>query len=498
MSSCAAIEDACGVTVGEPIRALRRLLYCGEWVESHALHVFMLHAPDFLGYESAIAMASEHRDVVERGLSIKKAGNALIRLIGGREVHPINVRLGGFWRVPARRELQRLADQLERARELALDAVRWAGRLEFPELEEDYEFVALSHPTDYPLERGRLASSRGLDIAPHAYEQHFVEEQVPHSNALHSRLRDRGSYLVGPLARYALNSSKLSPVAREAAADAGLPEVCRNPFRSIVVRAVEVVYALDEAVRLIDGYEEPDSPAAEVPPRAATGFGWTEAPRGMLWHRYSLDDQGTILDARIVPPTSQNQRAIEQDLHALVRRNLDLSDEPLRLRCEQAIRNYDPLHLVCHALPLARRGSRVSTAVVVGVGNPWRRDDGAGLAVARGLRGRLPAGILVVEQEGEPTALLEAWSGADEAIVIDAVDSGPSPARSTVWTPSRNASPPSCSGAPRTRSASRRRSSWRGPSSAFRRVLRSTASRAGTMRPEVRSAPRSSGRSGSS
>ena len=106
MSACNAIEDACGVTVDGPLRDLRRMIYCGEWVESHALHIFMLHAPDFLGYESAIEMAKDHREVVEQALRIKKAGNELIRLIGGREVHPINVRIGGFYRVPTKAELQ--------------------------------------------------------------------------------------------------------------------------------------------------------------------------------------------------------------------------------------------------------------------------------------------------------------------------------------------------------------------------------------------------------
>ena len=342
LSACAAIEDACGVTVDEPIRLLRRLIYCGEWLESHALHVFMLHAPDFLGYDGVVAMAGDHREIVERGLQIKRSGNELIRVVGGREVHPINVRVGGFWRAPDKRELRSLIEPLERARENALETVRWTATLDFPDLETDHELVALSDPDEYPLERGQLVSSAGLDIEPREYEEHFVEEQVAHSNALHCSLSERGSYLVGPLARYGLASDRLSPLAREAAAEAGLGPVCRNPFQSILVRSVEILYALDEAIRIIDAYEQPDRPAVEVPPRAGTGYGWTEAPRGMLWHSYTLDAEGTILDAKIVPPTSQNQRTIEEDLRALVERNLSLSDESLQLRCEQAIRNFDP------------------------------------------------------------------------------------------------------------------------------------------------------------
>ena len=222
--------------------------------------------------------------------------------------------------------------------------------------------MALSDPDDYPLERGRLVSSGGLDIEPGEYEEHFVEEQVPHSNALHSRLRERGSYLSGPLARYGLTSDRLSPLAREAAAEAGLGPVCRNPFQSIVVRSVEILYALDEAMRIIDAYEEPDRPAVEVPPRAGTGYGWTEAPRGMLWHRYRLDDEGTILDAKIVPPTSQNQRTIEEDLRALVGGTSTWATSALRHALRAGDPQLRPLHLVRHALPRPGGGPRVTAA----------------------------------------------------------------------------------------------------------------------------------------
>ncbi len=337
-----AMEDALGVEVSEGIRVLRRLMYCGEWIESHALHVFLLHAPDFLGFESAWAMAREHRGEVEGGLRIKAMGNELLRTIGGRAIHPINVRVGGFYKAPGRSDLEALVPGLEEARELARRSVAWVGGLDFPDFEQDYEFCALRHPDHYAIEEGRLVSGSGLDIGPGEYEEHFTEMQVPHSTALQSRMSDGGTYFLGPMARYSLNSGQLSDPAREAAEDAGLGESCRNPFQSIVVRAVEILYAFDEAIRLIESYEPPDAPAVEVEPRAATGTGWSEAPRGMLWHRYRLDEDGSIVEATIVPPTSQNQARIEQDLFEFVRPRVELPDERLQWECEQAIRNYDP------------------------------------------------------------------------------------------------------------------------------------------------------------
>jgi len=342
MSACHAMEDACGVEVGGQLQALRRLLYCGEWIESHTLHVYMLHLPDFLGYESAIELARDHPETVAKALELKKIGNEVMTVVGGREVHPINVRVGGWYRAPRKKELQPLVEKLERAREIALETVRFTAALDFPDYEQDYELVALDRAGEYPIDLGRIVSNRGLDIAVSDYDDHFVEEHVEWSNALHSQLRERGSYLCGPLARFALGADRLTPVAAEAAREAGLEPGERNPFRSIVVRSVELVYAADEALRLIAEYEEPDAPAVEVEPRAGVGYGCTEAPRGILYHRYELDSDGTILDAKIVPPTSQNQRTIEEDLRGVVERSLDAPDDELALLCEQTIRNYDP------------------------------------------------------------------------------------------------------------------------------------------------------------
>ncbi len=342
MSSCHAMEDACGVKVDGQLRALRRLIYCGEWIESHVLHVAMLHAPDFLGYESAIHMAKDHPELVQKALKLKKIGNDLVTFLGGREIHPINVRVGGFYKVPTKSELQSLVEDLKWARDAAYDLVLWTGTLEFPDFEQDYEFVALRHPDEYPFNEGRLVSTKGLDIAIREYEEHFVEEHVEHSNALHSVIKGRGNYFVGPLARYNINFDKLPRSVQQAAKDAGLGPVCQNPFKSIIVRSIETLYACEEALRIISEYEMPERPYVEVHPRAGVGCGCTEAPRGILYHRYRIDDNGTILDAKIVPPTSQNQKTIESDLWHFVPKNINLSKDQLTWKCEQAIRNYDP------------------------------------------------------------------------------------------------------------------------------------------------------------
>ncbi|MGV7221961.1 MAG: Ni/Fe hydrogenase subunit alpha [Nitrospinales bacterium] len=342
MSAVHAMENALGINVQGPLRDLRRLLYCGEWIESHVLHIYMLHAPDFLGYQDAVQMAKDHKAIVERGLKLKKAGNEIVSLLGGREIHPINVRVGGFYKVFSKTELNSLSENLKWARDAALETVKWTAKLPFQDFEQDYEFVALKHSEEYPFNEGRLVSSKGLDIDVADYEEYFIEEHVEHSNALHSVLKGGGSYFVGPMARFNLNYDRLSPLAKQAAKEAGLNGECRNPFKSIIVRSIETLYACDEALRIIESYQKPEQPFIEAIPASGVGYAITEAPRGILYHRYKLDEKGKILDAKIVPPTSQNQKTIEDDLRRFVPQYIHLSQEELTWQCEQAIRNYDP------------------------------------------------------------------------------------------------------------------------------------------------------------
>jgi coenzyme F420-reducing hydrogenase alpha subunit len=341
---------------------LRRLFYCGEWIESHTLHIYMLSAPDFLGYDSAMALAEAQPEILRRGLRLKKAGNDIVELLGGRSIHPVSPRVGGFSKVPAPQDFRPLREVLLRAREDAVETVRWVSGFDFPAFERDVEFVALSHPGEYPMNEGRLRSTRGLDIGMSDYKDYFEETQVPHSHALHSAIRGRGSYVVGPLARINLNFDRLSPVAQEAARTSGAAFPNGNLFTSIVARALEVLHAVEESLGIIENYEMPERPYTAVPPLEpslqnpplppfsqggisgdpGSGSWITEAPRGILFHTYRIDEEGKVRAADIVPPTSQNLRSMEEDLRAYLPGILNAPSEEIAHRCEALIRNYDP------------------------------------------------------------------------------------------------------------------------------------------------------------
>lgn len=342
MSSMHAMENAVGVTLQGPHRELRRLAYCGEWIESHGLHIFMLHAPDFFGLHSGIELAKQFPDIVNKGLQLKKIGNEIMTLVGGREIHPVNFKVGGFYRSPTKAELLKLKDQLVWGRDVAVEAAHWVSKLNFPNYEEDYEFVSLSHPSEYPINEGRIISNRGLNISMQEYEDHFEEKQVPHSTALQSVIKGRGAYQVGPLARFNLCYDQFSPLVKQVAESINFKPVCNNPFKSIIARTLEVLYCFDESLRIIDNYTPPTEPYLQVPVKSATGQACTEAPRGMIYHRYAVDADGLIEHAKIVPPTSQNQLMIELDLKKFIQPQFHLSKTDLEMQCERMVRNYDP------------------------------------------------------------------------------------------------------------------------------------------------------------
>jgi coenzyme F420-reducing hydrogenase alpha subunit len=365
MSSCHALEKAMGVfdQLDPAIRLLRNVLYCGEWIESHVLHMFLLHLPDFLGFESALSMAAEHGDLVKRSLRIKKAGNEVVALLGGRSVHPVGVCVGGFYRPPDPAAAAQLARELRACLDEMCELTLFlAEHVQFPALECDSEFVALCPDNEYPMNLGRIKSNKGLNVDQEEFGRAIEERQVGHSNSLHSVIKNRGPYLVGPLARLNLNAAKLRPRAAEL-----LPQVCRAvgktlPWRSnylsLLARGLETVHALEMAADLLGSYAPPVRSRVPIVPRAGIGGHGTEAPRGICWHEYRTDADGTIVSARIIPPTSQNYAMIEADLGALVPQVAELPDEDVAMRCEHLIRNYDPcISCSVHFLRFSRRGA---------------------------------------------------------------------------------------------------------------------------------------------
>jgi sulfhydrogenase subunit alpha len=345
MSSVHAVEKIFGVAISRPVRELRRLMYCGEWIESHALHVYFLHGPDFYGIESAFA-GRGYLETAKRGIRFKSLGNALLAVLGGRPIHPVSVRVGGFFRLPDRKALFSLLPALEDAYAESLAAIEWASGLDFGEdTLDDTECVAIGTAVEYPMNEGRVISTRGLDESFEGFLECIQEYQVGYSTALHAGVRRDGAvntYLVGPLARLNLHHEKLPSGIKGVMRESGVVLPLRNLGMAIVARSIEIAYAFHEAMRIIRGYEEPEKPCESFEPAAGAAVWVTEAPRGLLLHRYELDDRGYVTAATIIPPTSQNLAHMEGSIRDFVTRHPGSPPDFLRKETEKIVRSYDP------------------------------------------------------------------------------------------------------------------------------------------------------------
>jgi coenzyme F420-reducing hydrogenase alpha subunit len=342
MSSVQALEAALQVTISPEVRLLRQLLYCAEYIESHALHIYLLQAPDLVNHESALTLAAEAPDLVKQGLRLKKIGNDLLKAIGGRSVHPVNTCVGGFYRWPAEQAIHGLVPELEWARQASIETVRWAATLNYPDFEQEYEFVALNRIEEYAIYDGDILSSKGKRISPQEFEKNYIETHVERSNALHSHTVDDRTYFVGPLARFNLNYKKLRPMAKEAAREIGLKAPILNPYKGLLARAVELVHTCDLAIELANLYQPHGPSHVEFSVQPGEGCGVSEAPRGLLYHRYVVDEQGLIRFAKITPPTAQNFAQMEADLWALAPTAVKQPQEEASLSFEHLLRSYDP------------------------------------------------------------------------------------------------------------------------------------------------------------
>ncbi|UAA40591.1 nickel-dependent hydrogenase large subunit [Paraneptunicella aestuarii] len=342
LTSIQAMETLFGVQLPEHIIRLRRLMNLGEWLQSHALHIHFLAAPDIYGFDSALQMAGEYPEFLQRGMLIQEAGNSLMTLLGGRSVHPVGLQVGGFTKLPNAEKWLHCLTLVEHALPAAKQLVKWSSELELPDYSHDFLCVSLKGEKAFPINSGDIQISNGLVITPAQYPEHFKEHQTRHSTAFYSLL-DGHDYLVGPLARMNNSFHLLHEDVKQVAKEYGLKFPNQNMHTSIQARALECFSALHESLGILQqGLPEGEANVAYDIKAGECHF-CTEAPRGLIYHYYDLDDEGKVLKCSIIPPTSQNQARIEKDLHFSVKQfGLDKSDKELKYFCERIIRNYDP------------------------------------------------------------------------------------------------------------------------------------------------------------
>jgi coenzyme F420-reducing hydrogenase alpha subunit len=278
---------------------------------------------------------------------LRRLGNELLSIIGGRAVHPVSVRPGGFFSVPEKKSLLGLLPMLEKGYEEALEGIRWAASLfDRAEGKEEiqHDFVSLKDPEGYPMNRGKVVSSDGREMTMEEFRTSIEEYQVGYSTALHSAMKvnsQRKSYMVGPIARLNLNYNSLPGEMKTMIEHLGIDLPITDISRSVIARSVEIAYAINEAVRIIRLYDEP-ARVADVRPHEGKATWITEAPRGVLIHHYEFDTEGNVVNARIIPPTSQNLAHIENTLYRFVSSNIDQPADYLKKGCERIVRSYDP------------------------------------------------------------------------------------------------------------------------------------------------------------
>jgi len=341
ITAAKAVENALEVSLDENTVALRRALALSGIMQSHALHVYFLAAPDFLGYPSAIAASKDLSDVVRRGFRLKRVANMVSEYIGGRAVHPVTLTVGGFIKPPPAEGLEKVVNALENALEDALETVKLVSGFNYPEFEPNHVNVALSSGDGYAVTEGFAKTSSGEYFESRDYRRYVSEEQVPYSNTKRSMFKNNSAFEVGPVSRFNLNYESLCNRAKEAAEKAGLKPPVRNPFKSTVVRAVEIVQAIEEMRNILrKGVSVP--PPRKTRFRQSSGSALTEAPRGLLYHSYSIDRDGNVLNADIVTPTAQNSWRIERDVFELVPSVAHLDDDSLRRLLGMLVRAYDP------------------------------------------------------------------------------------------------------------------------------------------------------------
>ena len=343
-ASLRATENALGVELSEQTQLLRKLLFHGEIIDSHVLHVYMLVAPDFFGVGSVLPLASSHPEVVKRALRIKKLSGDLCAVIAGRHTHPVAMTVGGFTHLPTERELEALKERLIAARDDMDETIALLKTLPWPKFERETEYVSLQKDDEYAFIDGVIATTDGFAYPLPDYRQVTNEHCVPHSTAKHTK-HNRDSYMVGALARFNNNYDQLHPRAKAAAEELGMKPLVTNSFLNSAAQAIEMVHCVEDSIRIIDKLL--DRGIKEERPykfqgKGGEGVGSCDVPRGILFHNYAIDNEGLVQNANCIIPTGQNYANMEADMRALVPQILDRPEEEITHTMEMLIRAYDP------------------------------------------------------------------------------------------------------------------------------------------------------------
>ncbi len=345
LASLRATEDAMGVSIPDAAAKLRLLAKHGETLQSHWLHLFFLVAPDFLSLPSALPLLESNPAVVQLAARLKGVGNRICDVVAGRATHPVSLLVGGVAKMPEPQKLLALRDELQRSFEDIEKTADLLHTFKIPAFERETEFVALKGETEYPWIGGRLISTDGVESEERAYRK-MTNEYVNKDNTSKWCRLSRPSFAVGALARYNNNHRLLHPQAAKAAAAFGLAPVCHNPFMNNVAQLVECIHVTHDSIRLIDELvaDEKATTMVEVKTRAGEGVGAVEVPCGILYHHYQYDENGYVVRANCIIPTTQNNANIHLDMPALVKQFASdgITDEQLTLLCSMLVRSYDP------------------------------------------------------------------------------------------------------------------------------------------------------------
>jgi len=343
ITAAKAVEDAFGFMENEEMMKLRDLAIFAQVIQSHVLHDYFLSLPDHLGAESVMGLASKYPEEVNRAVRLNKLANDVKKILGGRDVHPINFKVGGFYMPPSKEDIEKIEEKMKQIREDAIKMVELFASLQYPEFKRKTQFLALYSKGEYALTRGILKTLDGVAFKQEEYQRFIMEKVFSHSTAKHSFI-DGKSIMVGALSRLNINRRFLSDGAKDMLGDYDIKLPSHNSFLINVAQAIETLHCAESAIDLTSELKDKNLSRAKLEPKVKEGEGiaFTEAPRGSLLHHYKIDEDGKVTYANVITPTVINARNVEEDIKEFVPTVIDEGGKNISIECEKLIRAYDP------------------------------------------------------------------------------------------------------------------------------------------------------------